>query len=57
MGKSWYKSKTIWVGFAGVVYAIAGYVSGNLGVNEAIIAGEVGLAAIGLRLGFGNNIN
>ena len=49
--KKWYESKTIWTSIAGVIYAVSGYYTGNLGGTEAITALQIALGAWFIRLG------
>ncbi|HQG03891.1 MAG TPA: hypothetical protein PK838_06165 [Thermoleophilia bacterium] len=46
--KSWYESKTIWLGLATIATAVVSAVAGGAGWKEAVIA-AVGAANIFLR--------
>ena len=45
------KSKTFWVSVLGIIYGLAGYFSGKLSVQDAVVPIQVALSAIFLRLG------
>lgn len=47
----WLKSKTVWLSIVGVIYAAAGYFSGNIDQAQAISYGQTALSALFIRLG------
>jgi len=46
--KSWYESRTIWLGIASIVTAIVSAVAGGAGWQEAVL-GAIGVSNVFLR--------
>lgn len=52
--KSWWQSKTIWVGIGAVLTALGGYLTGEMSATQAAQTGFTGLIGIFLRTGIMN---
>lgn len=50
MDKAFWQSKTFWTSVAGVAYGIGGYFSGNLDLQAAVVAVQVALSAMFVRV-------
>jgi hypothetical protein len=53
MDKRWFQSNTVRVAIAGMLTAVAGYLTGTIGTPDLIQAVMLGLIAIFLRKGTG----
>jgi len=51
--KKWWQSKTVWTGIGGFLIAVGSYLTGQMGLADAIQTGLISLLAIWIRDGIG----